>query len=242
MKRALVIRNVDIEGPGLLANWFTDAGWAPDLRRADCADPLPDHLDGHDGLIVLGGPMSVHDQAEYPHLARAEDLIRQAVATGIPTLGICLGAQLIAKAMGAEVRPNAVKEIGCYPVRLTDDAQRDPLFAGLGPEMTVFQWHGDTFTLPPGATLLAAAPLCHHQAFRIGANAYGLQFHMEVTADMVEAWAVAYQEELAAFNEMAPGDLCQAFAMAESEIRRTAAVVADNLVTLFSRAAVRGQT
>lgn len=234
MKRALVIRNVEIEGPGLLADWFIGAGWALDLRRTDRGDSLPDRLDDHDGLIVLGGPMSVHDQAEYPHLARAESLIREAVAVGVPTLGVCLGAQLVAKAMGAEVRPNAVKEIGCYPVRLTDDGQRDPLFVGLGPEVAVFQWHGDTFALPSGAALLATAPLCRHQAFRIGANAYGLQFHVEVTADMVESWAVAYREELATFNGMEPGDLRRAFAAAESELRRTAGVMAGNLVALFT--------
>lgn len=239
-RRALVIRSVEIEGPGLLADWFDGAGWTMDLRRADRGDPLPDRLKGYDGLIVLGGPMSVHDQAEYPHLARAENLIREAVAERVPTLGVCLGAQLIAKALGASVYPNPVKEIGCHSVELTDAGVRDPLFAGLGPEVLVFQWHGDTFDLPRGATLLARAPLCHHQAFQVGEVVYGLQFHLEVTAEMVVTWATAYREELNAVTNLSPNELCRAFAAAEPELRRASAILGANLVAAFECATPQG--
>jgi GMP synthase (glutamine-hydrolysing) len=108
--------------------------------------------------------------------------------TGMPVLGICLGSQLLAKAAGARVYPNAVKEIGWYSLELTADAADDPLFARCPPNPTVFQWHGDTFELPPGATHLAQSAACRHQAFRIGQAAWGLQFHLEVTAEMIETW------------------------------------------------------
>jgi GMP synthase (glutamine-hydrolysing) len=110
------------------------------------------------------------------------------VAADLPVLGICLGSQLLAKALGSQVYANPVKEIGWYTVDLTTEAAGDALFRDAAKAETVFQWHGDTFDLPPGATLLATAPGCRHQAFRQGANAYGLQFHIEVTADIIADW------------------------------------------------------
>jgi GMP synthase (glutamine-hydrolysing) len=108
--------------------------------------------------------------------------------SGMPVLGICLGSQLLAKAAGARVYPNPVKEIGWYPLELTAGASEDRLFACCPPNPTVFQWHGDTFDLPPGATHLAQSAACRHQAFRVGQAAWGLQFHLEVTAEMIESW------------------------------------------------------
>lgn len=233
-RTALVVQNVDIEGPGLLAEWLGAAGWRLDVRRAFAGDPLPPDLEGHGGLVVLGGFMSVHDQADFPHLARAEDLIRLAVARGLPTLGVCLGAQLIAKAFGARVAPNRVKEIGVDRVTLTAAGAADPLFAGLGPEVPVFQWHGDTFDLPPGGVLLAESPACRHQAFRLGPNAYGLQFHLEVTEDMVAAWAQAYREELLAHDGRTPEALVAAFRAASPALDAAAAALARNLARVFA--------
>ena len=145
---------------------------------------MPD-ADGYDALIFLGGPMSVND--DLPYLAREMEWIRQAVAQRRPVLGICLGAQLIARALGATVRSNAAKEIGWYDLRFTDAAASDPLFQGLSLE-TVFHWHGETFDLPPGAELLASSELCRNQAFRLGDGVYGLQFHLEVTPEMIADW------------------------------------------------------
>jgi GMP synthase-like glutamine amidotransferase len=136
-------------------------------------------------LIFLGGSMSVND--DLPFIHREVDHIRGAIIRAQPVLGICLGAQLIAKALGAPVYKNTVKEIGWAPVTFTSNAQRDPLFAHLSSE-TVFHWHGDTFDLPEGAELLASSARCRNQAFRLGDRVYGLQFHLEVTPAMIAQW------------------------------------------------------
>lgn len=140
------------------------------------------------GLIVLGGPMNVDQTETFPYLTREPTWIRQALDARLPVLGVCLGSQLLAKALGAEVRPNRVKEIGWYPLELLPAAADDPLFAGFSAEQTVFQWHGDTFDLPEGATHLARNTECENQAFRFGKSAWGLQFHIEVTGAMVHRW------------------------------------------------------
>lgn len=145
-------------------------------------------LEGYDGLVVLGGPMSANDDAGHPHLATEVGLIEQALARRLPVLGICLGAQLIARALGAEVRPGPEKEIGWYDVALAPEAGHDPLFAHFGPREKIFQWHGDTFELPSGAVHLASTTACPNQAFRLGDDVYGLQFHLEVDEDLIERW------------------------------------------------------
>jgi GMP synthase-like glutamine amidotransferase len=145
----------------------------PDIREADA-------------LIVMGGPMSVND--DLPFIRQELDLIGDAVSLGKPILGVCLGAQLIAKALGARVYANAVKELGWYPVYWTGAAERDPLHHGLAAPETVFHWHAETFDLPSGAELLAYSDACRHQAYRVGENIYGLQFHLEVTPEMVADW------------------------------------------------------
>ena len=139
-------------------------------------------------LIVMGGPMSVHDVGQHPFLTAEIDWIQQAVERRLPMLGICLGSQLLAKAMGARVYPNRVKEIGWYPLEMLSTTAEDSLFADSNSTEMVFQWHGDTFDLPPGAVLLAQSALCKQQAFRVGPCAWGLQFHIEMTPDMVDSW------------------------------------------------------
>ena len=171
--RVLVFRHVPFEGLGLIAAVLgvrrIEVAFA-DLYQADA--PLPE-IALYDALIFLGGPMSVND--DLPFLHREMELIRQAIARRQPILGICLGAQLIARALGATVRRNAAKEIGWYPLDFTEAARGDRLFDGLSRE-TVFHWHGETFDLPPGAELLASSDLCRNQAFRAGECVYGLQF------------------------------------------------------------------
>jgi GMP synthase (glutamine-hydrolysing) len=183
--RVLAFRHVPFEGLGLIEP-------ALRLRRieVDYADPYqpgttrPD-VARYDALIFMGGPMSVND--DLPFLRQEMDFIRQAIAQRQPILGICLGSQLIARAMGATVRRNAAKEIGWYGLQFTPAAADDRLFAGLSKE-TVFHWHGETFDLPPGAELLASSNLCRNQAFRAGEHVYGLQFHLEVTPEMIADW------------------------------------------------------
>jgi GMP synthase-like glutamine amidotransferase len=137
-------------------------------------------------LILMGGPMSAND--DLPWIPPEIATIREAVHRGIPVLGICLGAQLIARALGARVYRNPEKEIGWSSLQWTAAASADPLFNGFRDPETVFQWHGETFDLPPGAEHLAYSSACRHQAFRAGANVYGIQFHLEVTPEIVEEW------------------------------------------------------
>ncbi len=138
--------------------------------------------------------MNVYEEEEYPFLVREDRLIKDAIKRDIPILGICLGAQLIAKAAGARVYKGEKKQIGWYPLRMTERAGEDPLFSGFPEELQVFQWHGDTFDLPEGATLLARDDL-YHQAFRYG-KAYGLQFHLEITEGMIRDWISEYEKEV----------------------------------------------
>jgi len=138
------------------------------------------------GLIFMGGPMSANDDLAY--LRHEIACIRQAVDRGQPVLGVCLGSQLLAKALGARVYKNSAKEIGWFDVELTDSGRRDPVLSGLDSPETVFHWHGETFDLPDGADWLAYSEQCRHQAFRVGSITYGLQFHLEVTPEMIADW------------------------------------------------------
>lgn len=150
-------------------------------------EPLPDPAD-YAAIIALGGPQHVYQQEASPYLAKEEAFIRSALELGIPYLGICLGAQLLAKALGASVKVHTLTEIGFSSVKITQTGQQDPLFAHLPDSQQVFQWHSDTFDLPQGATLLATSAETAHQAFRVGKHAYGLQYHIEVDDTTLDTW------------------------------------------------------
>jgi GMP synthase (glutamine-hydrolysing) len=145
-------------------------------------------VDRYHGLIVLGGPMNCDETARYPHLEVETETIRTAIGRGLPVLGICLGAQLIARALGARVSRNPQKEIGWYDVLPTADGERDPLFAHFNGSEKIFQWHGDTFEIPHGAVHLATSTACPNQAFRYADNVYALQFHLEVDEPLIQRW------------------------------------------------------
>lgn len=142
------------------------------------------------GLIVLGGPMNVDEIDQYPFLADEVRYLRQMMTQNKPVLGICLGAQLLAKSLGSRVYRSSVPERGWYDIELLPAARDDCLFEGLGPILPVFHWHGDTFDLPPGVVHLARSENCPHQAFRSG-NAWAIQFHAEITAEIIELWLSA---------------------------------------------------
>lgn len=186
--RVLVVRNADGDPAGTLAEWLPDAGLT--LHEVSGAD-LPSELTGYAGMIVLGGPMSAGDDARAPWLPQLRALLRNAVAAELPTLAICLGAQLLAVAHGGRVGPNPDgPELGAQLVAKRTAAATDPLFAPLPITPDVIQWHYDAvLDLPPGAVHLASSPVCAHQAFRVGRLAWGLQFHIETTPAMVRAWA-----------------------------------------------------
>lgn len=188
MKRLLVLQHVQHEILGTLNPLLKRAGFR--IRYVNFArhpDAQP-KLDGYDGLVVLGGPMGVYDTARFPHLNTELRLIDEAIGRDIPVLGICLGSQLIAKALGARVFKNGHKEIGWYDISPTADSAEDPLFSEFAPEEKIFQWHGDTFDMPTGAIHLAYSELCMHQAFRYDKTVYGFQFHLEVDERMIHRW------------------------------------------------------
>lgn len=140
------------------------------------------------GLVILGGEMNVDETDVYPFLAEERGFIRTVMEDGLPVFGICLGAQLIARSLGAPVVKNPVKEIGWTPILLTEEGVSDPVMGALGEEHLQFQWHEDRFELPPGAIRLAGSADCDNQAFRIGARIYGVQFHPEMTGEVIEEW------------------------------------------------------
>jgi GMP synthase (glutamine-hydrolysing) len=188
MPKLLVCQHVAFEILGTLNPLLKDAGFRiryVNFGRHPHARP---RLDGYQGLIVLGGPMNVDEVEAHPHLDTEVELIREAIDAELPVLGICLGAQLIAKALGAAVRRNGEKEIGWHPVSPTEEGRADPLFRHFRPTEPIFQWHGDTFDIPEGAVHLAASPSCTNQAFRYRRNVYGFQFHLEVDTPLIERW------------------------------------------------------
>ena len=191
----LAIKHIAIEGAGTLETYFRGMGLEFGEINVAAGEALPATLEGIEALILLGGPMNVYEEKAYPFLKDENALIRKALEKQIPVLGICLGAQLLAKACGAPVTKAARPEIGWYETRLTASGKADALFAGVPPEFTVFQWHEDTFAVPAGGVLLAEARTCRNQAFRVGNNAYGLQFHVEVTPAMIAAWIHSYTQD-----------------------------------------------
>jgi GMP synthase (glutamine-hydrolysing) len=154
----------------------------------DEGEPLPDWRD-FAAIVAMGGPMSVNDEEELPWLGAEKALIAEAVRAGLPFFGACLGVQLLAVSLGAEVAPGPAPEVGILPVFLTEAAASDPVFADLPRELLTLQWHGDTFSLPEGAVLLASSPAYPNQAFRWGRQAYGVQFHLELSGEMAAEWA-----------------------------------------------------
>ena len=184
----VVVQHVAHEGPASIAPAVAASGAALRVVRVDAGDPVPpaDAVESMTGLVVLGGPMGVHD--DLPWLADERALLRAAVEAGLPVLGVCLGAQQLAMALGGEVRRGPAPECGVGEVHLTTAALADPVFGPAPTPLPCVHWHSDTFSLPPGAVHLARNDAYENQAFRAGARAYGLQFHVEVTAGLVGHW------------------------------------------------------
>lgn len=188
MPRLLVLQHVAAEPLGTLDPLIRARGHRVRFVNFERHPEAKPRLDRYRGLIVLGGPMNVDQQDRYPHLRTELELIEQALRAGKPVLGICLGAQLLAHALGARVERHEQPEIGWYRLELTAAGQRDPVLAPLAPHSPVFQWHGQRFDIPPGAEHLARTASCEPQAFRYGATAYGFQFHLEMDLRLIERW------------------------------------------------------
>jgi len=186
--KVLVLQHIACEPPGAFGDVLRERAAEVVPIELDEGEPLPDWR-GFDRIIAMGGPMSVNDDAKLPWLTAEKRLIAEAVRAGKPFWGTCLGVQLLAASLGAKVYAGPKPEIGLLPVRLTEAARSDALFFDLPENLLTFQWHGDTFDIPPGGVQLATSELFPNQAFRWGERAYGIQFHLEVSTDLARSWA-----------------------------------------------------
>jgi GMP synthase-like glutamine amidotransferase len=185
---ALILQHIACEPPGAFAEVMDERGWTTETCEVDEVHAVP-ALSGFDAVVAMGGPMSVNDEAELPWLVDEKRLIREAATTGMPYFGACLGVQLLASSLGAKVYAGSEPEVGILPVELTDEGRVDPVVGNLEGQILTLQWHGDTFDLPVDAVRLAGSEAYPNQAFRYGSCAYGVQFHIEVSAEMAEEWA-----------------------------------------------------
>lgn len=196
MDPVLIFRHAPIEGPGYFATFLDRHGIPWKLVRIDAGDTVPDSLNGVSGVCLMGGPMSANDDLPWipPVLAR----IREAVAAGIPVIGHCLGGQLMAKALGGTVGANPVKEIGWGEVRVTDADAARPWLGDPTTPLLAFHWHGETFSVPPGATRMLESSWCANQAFTLDDRHIAMQCHVEMTPELVASWCEHGAAEIAA--------------------------------------------
>jgi GMP synthase (glutamine-hydrolysing) len=192
--RLLVLQHIACEPPGVFEDVLRERAHELVRVELDEGEPLPGGP--WDAIVAMGGPMSVNDEAEFPWLIGEKAAIASHVRAGRPFWGSCLGAQLLAAALGARVYAGPAPEVGVLAVELTAEGRADPVLGSLPPSIDTLQWHGDTFDLPVGAVLLASSPAYANQAYRVGPVAYAVQFHVEVTEAMGEEWATvpAYAE------------------------------------------------
>ncbi len=193
--RIHALQHVAFEGLGHIGPWIAARGHQLAATRLDAGEALPQVHD-FDRLIIMGGPMNIYEEDSYPWLRAEKGLIRQAIAAGKSVVGICLGAQLLADVLGAPVVAGTKKEIGWWPIQLTEAGKNSGLLAGLPDEPMVFHWHGDTFAIPEGAVHLAESEGCRSQAFLFDRRILGLQFHLESTPETVEQILAHCRDEL----------------------------------------------
>ena len=226
--RLHVLQHVPFEGLGHIDSWIRRRGHRLTLSRLYEGAKLPDP-EAFDRLVILGGPMNIHEEAAYPWLAEEKALIKAALAAGKSAVGICLGAQLLADGLGSRVYAGSHREIGWFPVRLTAAGQRTALTEGLLAVTTVFHWHGDTFDLPPGAVHLFESEACANQAFLLDNRILGLQFHLESTPETVQQLLTHCRDELI------PGPFIQGVAQIADTVPERFARINNLLETLLDR-------
>ena len=229
MNPVLVVRHSATEGPGYFATFLERHGIPMHLVRVDAGDPLPADLNGFSGVCLMGGPMSVND--DLPWIPQELALIREAVEHDIPVIGHCLGGQLMSKALGGRVSGNPVKEIGWGEVRITDaDAARPWLGEAHGPFLA-FHWHGETFTLPEGATRILASAYCENQAFVLDDRHIGMQCHVEMTPELISSWCASGADEIAA----SPGPAVQTVGAIQADMTSRVAALHALADKIYSR-------
>lgn len=188
----LVVQNTDLDPIGVLGEELVNCGaqlvtWLPEEQ------PTPPE-GNYTGMVIMGGPMGACDDEQFPHLQQTVDLIHQFHREDKPIMGVCLGAQLIARAFGSRVYPHSVPEIGFTPINVIDATAPETWLQDCASDLQLMQWHFDTFDLPAPATLLMTNEACQHQAFRIGSKVYGFQFHLEVTPAIIAGWQAMESE------------------------------------------------
>lgn len=196
MGKVYVLQHVDCEKPGLILQALETRGFEPEYVRGYRGQTVPREMGEAAGLVIMGGPMGVYENHRYPFLNDEMRVIENALQNQKPVLGVCLGSQLLAAALGAAVTKGRQKEIGWFPVTLSAAAKDDAFWQGVSRTFTALHWHGDVFELPRGAACLASSALTGQQAFRFGKNAYGILFHIEPTAETLRGMAEAFPEEL----------------------------------------------
>lgn len=226
--RLHVLQHVPFEGLGHIDSWIRRRGHRLTLSRLYEGAKLPDP-EAFDRLVILGGPLNIHEEAAYPWLVEEKALIKAALAAGKSAVGICLGAQLLADGLGSRVYAGSHREIGWFPVRLTAAGQRTALTEGLPAVTTVFHWHGDTFDLPPGAVHLFESEACANQAFLLDNRILGLQFHLESTPEAVQQLLTHCRDELI------PGPFIQGVAQIADTVPERFARINNLLETLLDR-------
>jgi len=195
MNPVLVFRHSATEGPGYFASFLERHGIPMQLLRIDAGDEVPDTLNGLSGICLMGGPMSVND--DLPWIARELSLIRQAVNQDLPVIGHCLGGQLMSKALGGVVSANPAKEIGWGELRITNPEVASAWLGGLSSPLLAFHWHGETFSIPPGAVRILDSALCENQAFILNDRHIGMQCHVEMTPELIATWCASGADEIA---------------------------------------------
>jgi len=236
---ACVLQHIRCEPPGLFTGMLADRGFGVETIELDEGDGLPDWREA-DLVLAMGGPMGAYDETAHPWLVTEKEWIAAAVRAGTPYLGVCLGAQLLAASLGAEVRTGAVPEVGVLPVEVTGPGRADPVFGGLGGRFPALQWHGDTFAIPSGAAHLGRSAAYPNQAFRFGEAAYAVQFHVEVTDSMLAEWRHVPAYQTSAEAVLGAGGfqhLAAAFAAARDSMARTAEAMFTAWLDLAARRA-----
>jgi GMP synthase (glutamine-hydrolysing) len=227
--RVLVLQHIACEPPGVFEDVLVERGHELVRVELDEGEPLPEGP--WDAIVAMGGPMSVNDESENPWLAGEKAAIASHVRAGRPFWGSCLGAQLLAAALGAGVYAGPDPEVGVLAVELTEAGKADPVLGVLPLSVDTLQWHGDTFELPEGGVLLASSPAYPHQAFRVGPVAYAVQFHIEVTQAMGEEWAAVPAYVDYANRVLGPGGIDRLLA----EFRAGAPLMQQHARGLFER-------